>query len=98
MRPLNQQGIATNWGQETPLVTWWHVAVVNDGRHTTLYVQGCPVVRNPKASSVGITSVGLPWILGGYEYAGKIDQILHGRLGDVRIVERALPVKSFMNH
>ncbi|MEU6223553.1 LamG-like jellyroll fold domain-containing protein [Streptomyces sp. NPDC047042] len=98
MRPLNQQGIATNWGQETPLETWWHLAVVNDGRHTTLYVQGCPVVRNPTATSTGITSVGLPWLLGGYEYAGKIDQILHGRLGDVRIVERALPVSSFMNH
>ncbi|GHI03087.1 Tat pathway signal sequence domain protein [Streptomyces cellostaticus] len=97
MRPLNQEGIATNWGQETPLETWWHVAVVNDGRHTTLYVEGCPVVRNPKAVAVGITSVGLPWLLGGYEYAGKIDQILHGRLGDVRIVERALPVTSFMN-
>ncbi|KJK39219.1 Tat pathway signal sequence domain protein [Streptomyces variegatus] len=98
MRPLDQQGIATNWGQETPLETWWHLAVVNDGRHTTLYVEGCPVVRNPKASSVGITSVGLPWLLGGYEYGGKIDQILHGRLGDVRIVARALPVTSFMNH
>ncbi|MDX3279471.1 LamG-like jellyroll fold domain-containing protein [Streptomyces scabiei] len=98
VRPLNQQGIATNWGQETPLETWWHLAVVNDGKHTTLYVEGCPVVRNPKASAVGLASVGLPWILGGYEYAGKIDQILHGRLGDVRIVERALPVKSFMNH
>ncbi|WNZ07418.1 LamG-like jellyroll fold domain-containing protein [Streptomyces sp. 11x1] len=98
VRPLNQQGIATNWGQETPLETWWHLAVVSDGRHTTLYVQGCPVVRNPKATAVGLTSVGLPWILGGYEYAGKIDQILHGRLGDVRVVERALPVKSFMNH
>ncbi len=98
MRPLNQQGIATNWGQETPLETWWHLAVVNDGRHTTLYVQGCPVVRNPTATSTGITSVGLPWLLGGYEYAGKIDQILHARLGDVRIVERALPVSAFMNH
>ncbi|MET9848105.1 LamG-like jellyroll fold domain-containing protein [Streptomyces ossamyceticus] len=98
VRPLNQQGIATNWGQETPLETWWHLAVVNDGRHTTLYVQGCPVVRNPRAAAVGLTSVGLPWILGGYEYAGKIDQILHGRLGDVRVVGRALPVTSFMNH
>ncbi|MEU1315824.1 LamG-like jellyroll fold domain-containing protein [Streptomyces tibetensis] len=98
MRPLNQQGIATNWGQETPLETWWHLAVVNDGRHTTLYVEGCPVVRNPKASAVGVTSVGLPWLLGGYEYGGKIDQIFHGRLGDVRIVARALPVTSFMNH
>ncbi|MFC9679782.1 LamG-like jellyroll fold domain-containing protein [Streptomyces sp. NPDC056948] len=98
MRPLNQQGIATNWAQETPLETWWHLAVVNDGRHSTLYVEGCPVLRNPKATSIGITSVGLPWLLGGYEYGGKIDQILHGRLGDVRIVERALPVTSFMTH
>lgn len=98
MRPLNQEGIATNWAQETPLKTWWHLAVVNDGEHTTMYVEGCPVVRNPKARSTGITSVGLPWLLGGYEYGGKIDQILHGRLGDVRIVARALPVKSFMNH
>ncbi|GGY51368.1 LamG-like jellyroll fold domain-containing protein [Streptomyces djakartensis] len=96
-RPLNQQGIATNWGQETPLETWWHLAVVNDGRHTTLYVEGCPVLRNPRASAVGITSVGLPWLLGGYEYGGTIDQIFHGRLGDVRIVARALPVTSFMN-
>jgi hypothetical protein len=98
VRPLNQEGIASNWGQETPLETWWHLAVVNDGKHTTLYVEGCPIVRNPTATAVGLTSVGLPWLLGGYEYAGKIDQILHGRLGDVRIVERALPVTSFMNH
>ncbi|MGW1624621.1 LamG-like jellyroll fold domain-containing protein [Streptomyces sp. NPDC002172] len=98
MRPLNQEGIATNWGQETPLETWCHLAVVNDGRHTTLYVDGCPVVRNPKASAVGITSVGEPWLLGGYTYADKIDQILYGRLGDVRIVSRALPVSSFMTH
>lgn len=98
MRPLNQEGIATNWGQETPLETWCHLAVVNDGRHTTLYVDGCPVVRNPKAAAVGITSVGEPWLLGGYTYADKIDQILHGRLGDVRIVSRALPVSSFMTH
>ncbi|MFF9115075.1 LamG-like jellyroll fold domain-containing protein [Streptomyces massasporeus] len=98
MRPLDQQGLATNWGQETPLETWWHLAVVNDGGHTTLYVEGCPVLRNPKAPSTGITSVGLPWLLGGYEYGGKIDQIFHGRLGDVRIVARALPVTSFMNH
>ncbi len=98
MRPLNQQGIATNWGQETPLETWWHLAVVNDGWHTTLYVEGCPVLRNPKAPSVGITSVGGPWLLGGYTYADKIDQIFHGRLGDVRIAARALPVSSFMTH
>ncbi|MEV7815640.1 LamG-like jellyroll fold domain-containing protein [Streptomyces flaveolus] len=96
--PLDQRRLATNWGDETAREKWWHVAVVNDGRHTTMYVQGCPVARNPLATAVGIASAGLPWLLGGYEYAGKIDQILHGRLGDVRIVSRALPVTSFMTH
>ncbi|MFJ9761084.1 LamG-like jellyroll fold domain-containing protein [Streptomyces sp. NPDC101149] len=98
VRPLDQEGIATNWGHETARESWWHVAVVNDGSHTTMYVQGCPVVRNPTARSVGLTSLGLPWLLGGYEYAGRIDQIHHGWLGDVRIVDRALPVSQFMNH
>lgn len=98
VHPLNQQQIATNWGDETARETWWHLAVVNDGQHTIMYVQGCPVARNPHAAAVGIASAGLPWLLGGYEYAGKIDQILHGRLGDVRIVSRALPVTSFMTH
>ncbi|MFF7750901.1 LamG-like jellyroll fold domain-containing protein [Streptomyces sp. NPDC007971] len=97
-RPLGRQQLATNWGDETAREQWWHLAVVNDGRHTTMYVQGCPVARNPHAPAVGIATAGLPWLLGGYEYAGKIDQILHGRLGDVRIVSRALPVTSFMTH
>ena len=98
VRPLDREGLVTNWGDETAREKWWHVAVVNDGRHTTMYVQGCPVARNPHATAVGLTSAGLPWLLGGYEYGGKIDQILYGRLGDVRIVGRALPVTSFMTH
>ncbi|MGW2423424.1 LamG-like jellyroll fold domain-containing protein [Streptomyces sp. NPDC001709] len=97
-RPLNQQALLTNWGDETARETWWHVAVVNDGRHTTMYVQGCPVVRNPHAGAHGVASAGQPWLIGGYQYGGKIDQILHGRLGDVRIVARALPVTAFMTH
>ncbi|MEU6654611.1 LamG-like jellyroll fold domain-containing protein [Streptomyces sp. NPDC046900] len=98
VRPLNQEGIVTNWGDETARETWWHLAVVNDSGHTTMYVQGCPVARNPDARTVGLASVGLPWLLGGYEYGGRIDQIHHGWLGDVRIVDRALPVSQFMNH
>ncbi|WP_225829118.1 LamG-like jellyroll fold domain-containing protein [Streptomyces naphthomycinicus] len=98
VHPLGRRRLATNWGDETAREKWWHLAVVNDGRHTTLYVQGCPVARNPHAAAVGIASAGLPWLLGGYEYAGTIDQILYGRLGDVRIVSRALPVTSFMTH
>ncbi|MET9342114.1 LamG-like jellyroll fold domain-containing protein [Nonomuraea sp. NPDC003804] len=95
--PVNLQGPVTNWGHELPLDTWWHVAVVNDGRHTTMYVDGCPVARNPATKAVGLSTVGQPWLLGGYEYGGKLDQVLHGWVGDVRIVDRALPVEQFMN-
>jgi hypothetical protein len=49
-----------------------------------------------RIKSVGITQLGLPWLLGGYEYGGAINQIFHGFIGDVRIVRRALRVEEFM--
>jgi len=49
--------------------------------------------------SNGITQLALPWALGGYEYGCSINQIFYGWVGDVRIVDRALPVSDFMiNH
>ena len=39
--PTNQNDISTNWGHEMRAGEWFHVAVVNDGQHTTLYVDGC---------------------------------------------------------
>ncbi|WP_327678612.1 LamG-like jellyroll fold domain-containing protein [Streptomyces sp. NBC_00467] len=95
--PLNQPTAITNWSHEVDRETWWHLAVVNDSRHTTMYVDGCPVARNPATRTQGLTTLGLPWLLGGYEYGGTLDQLLRGWLGDVRIVERALPVRHFMN-
>jgi hypothetical protein len=35
-------------------------------------------------------------VLGGYEYGGTINQIWHGWIGDVRIVNRPLRVGEFM--
>ncbi len=94
--PVNLPGPVTNWGHELPLDTWWHVAVVNDGRHTTMYVDGCPVARNPATRATGLSTLGLPWMLGGFAYGGRLDQVLHGWVGDVRIAERALRVEQFM--
>ena len=34
--------------------------------------------------------------LGGNEYGGAVNQIFHGWVGDVRIVDRPLPVDEFM--
>jgi hypothetical protein len=73
------------------------VAVVNDGKRSVLYIEGCPVVDNASLrESIGITQLGLPWALGGYEYGGAVNQIFHGWVGDVRIVNRALRVNEFM--
>ena len=95
--PLNQPGSSTNWGHELPLDKWWHVAVVNDGRLTRMYVDGCELVRNPSTPAIGLTTLNHSWLLGGYEYAGTINQVHNGWIGDVRIVDRALKVGEFMN-
>lgn len=61
-----------------------------------MYVDGCPVARNPATRTTGLATLGLPWLVGGYEYGGVLDRLMHGWLGDIRIVERALPVRDFM--
>jgi hypothetical protein len=94
--PLSQTYPTTNWGHGLFENVWWHVAVVNDGKHTRMYVESSPVVDNPSTLSVGIASLGLPWLLGGHEYAGTVDQIFHGWIGDVRVVNRALSPKEFL--
>lgn len=76
---------------------WWHVAVVDDGTHTMLYVDGCPLVRNPSTPAVGLTTLGRHWLLGGHENGGQVDQVFNGWVGDVRIVNRPLRVEEFMN-
>ncbi|MFJ2865789.1 LamG-like jellyroll fold domain-containing protein [Kitasatospora sp. NPDC087314] len=94
--PLNQTGASTCWGHQLPLDRWWHVAVVNDGRLNRMYVDGCEVARNPATPAVGLTTLGRPWMLGGYAYAGSLNKVFHGCIGDVRIVKRALAVREFM--
>ncbi|MEC3980146.1 LamG-like jellyroll fold domain-containing protein [Amycolatopsis sp. H20-H5] len=94
--PVNQQGISTNWGHEMAVGRWWHVAVVNDGRHTTMYVDGCPVLRNPATPATGIANPGGSWALGAYAYGKVVEQGFYGSLGDVRVVERALSPREFM--
>ncbi len=96
--PTTQQGSLTNWSHELPAAEWWHVAVVNDSQHTTMDVDGCPVVRNPSTTNRGLAaaSPATSWLLGANLYAGKLDHVLPASIGDVRIVERALKPSEFM--
>lgn len=94
--PLNNTYPTTNWGHGLVELKWWHLAVVNDGHRTRLYVESAPVVDNPNRASQGLTSLGLPWLVGGHEYAGEIDIVFHGHVGDIRIVNRPLSTKEFL--
>jgi hypothetical protein len=95
--PLNQDGIATNWGHELAPDAWFHVAVVNDGRRTVMYVDGCEVLRNPSTPAVGLATTGEPWLVGANHYDRVVEQGFYGWIGDVRIVDRPLPPTRFMN-
>ncbi|GGU56868.1 LamG-like jellyroll fold domain-containing protein [Streptomyces daghestanicus] len=95
--PLNRNGATTAWSHLLQKEEWWHVAVVNDGRLSKLYVNGCEEGRNPTSRAVGLTSLGLPFLLGGYQWADAVDQVFHGTIGDVRITGRALSPRQFMN-
>ncbi len=94
--PLNDTYPTTNWGHGLVELKWWHLAVVNDGRRTRLYVEGAPVADNPDRLSVGLTSLGLPWLVGGHENAGAIDIVFHGTIGEIRVVGRPLPSSDFL--
>jgi hypothetical protein len=96
--PRRDNRISTNWSHLLPLGKWWHVAVVNDGTHSVMYIDGCRVVGNPATPAVGIATAGLFWMLGAYHYDHVVEQTLYGWLGDVRIVGRPLPVEQFFNH
>ncbi len=94
--PVTSKTSVTNWSHEIPMDRWWHVAIVNDGRHTVMYVDGCPIVRNPSTIATGLTTLHKPWMLGGYSYGTELGQIHYGSIGDTRIVGRALRPHDFL--
>lgn len=61
-----------------------------------MLVESSQVVGNPSTISTGIALLGLPWLLGGHEYSGSIDNCFLGWIGDVRIVNHPLSVSEFM--
>ncbi len=95
--PLTQDGNLTNWGHELPVGAWWHVAVVNNGQVTIMYVDGCEVVRNPTTVNKGLATINREWLVGGYEYGGELNQVYYGKIGDIRITKKSMKPEEFMN-
>jgi hypothetical protein len=95
VQPFTQPDLVTNWSFRTPAFTWYHVALVNDGKTTNLYINGSEDVRNSHDLSVGLQTTGEFWLVGATQY-GRAGQAFYGWLGDIRIVNRPLSVQEFM--
>jgi hypothetical protein len=71
--------------------TFYHIAVVNDGANTKLYVNGVLDFRNPTDVMNGIDMVtGKGWNVGASEYDNKLDTLLAGNIERIRISNKAL--------
>jgi hypothetical protein len=94
--PHKQDADPTSWSHAVPTGRWMHIAVVNDGRRTVMYVDGSKIARNPSQASTGIATLGKPFVLGATQFDGAFGQGFYGWMGDTRIVGRPLPVEEFL--
>lgn len=89
--PTNLNFNETNWSFSLDTGDWYHVAVVNDGKHTELYVNGVKDFRNPTVEMIGIDGIeGKGWNVGAAESANEMGTLFAGKLQQIRISDRAL--------
>ncbi|WP_051799069.1 LamG-like jellyroll fold domain-containing protein [Catenuloplanes japonicus] len=94
--PNDRDADPTSWSHALPMGRWMHIAIVNDSRRTTIYIDGSKIARNPTQASKGITTMGKPFTIGATQFAEKFGQGFYGWIGDVRITARALPARDFL--
>ncbi|MFD7157327.1 LamG-like jellyroll fold domain-containing protein [Kribbella sp. NPDC059898] len=95
--PADKNDTFTNWGHEQRAGEWFHLAIVNDGRHSVVYVDSSELLRNPATPSNGLATAGKPWLVGAGHYANNIDQGFAGNIGELRVVARPLKPSEFLN-
>ncbi|MFD9698372.1 LamG-like jellyroll fold domain-containing protein [Lentzea sp. NPDC059081] len=94
--PVPGDADPTSWSHAIPVGRWTHVAVVNDGRRTTMYVDGAKIARNASEESRGITTQGKPFVIGATGFDLQYGQGFYGSIGDTRITGRALRTDQFL--
>lgn len=93
---FSDPGLLTNWSFRVPTLDWYHVALVNDGKQTSMYINGSLDQRNPQRLNSGLQTTGEYWLIGANHYARTVEHSFYGWIGDVRIVNRPLAVRDFM--
>jgi hypothetical protein len=94
--PHVEDASPTHWSHALPVGRWFHVAVVNDGQQTVVWVEGSPITRNPRQPAHGIATLGRPFTIGATGWDLGFGQGFYGLLGDVRISKRALAPSEFL--
>ncbi|MEU9887885.1 LamG-like jellyroll fold domain-containing protein [Sphaerisporangium sp. NPDC051011] len=94
--PDVQDASPTSWSHAVPTGEWMHLAVVNNGQATVMYVNGSKIARNPTQPSTGIATLGKPFVIGATQFAQKFGQGFYGWIGDVRISSRPLKPTEFL--
>ncbi|WP_082198520.1 LamG-like jellyroll fold domain-containing protein [Bacillus sp. FJAT-26390] len=87
----------THWSRCIESSQWLHVAAVNDGQLTSLYVNGIRDFRLTDQITNGIAAVaGKGWNVGASEWANEIEQCFAGSLKEIRITGRALSPQEWL--
>lgn len=82
-----------SWSWEVQPGEWYHVAMVNDGERTFMYVNGQQVMRSGTAIKQGLLAApGRPWAIGiaGDDYETVSSSLFSGSISEIRINSRVL--------
>src|SRR5699024_872583 len=79
--PTNLSYNDTNWSFSLNPAEWYHVAIVNDGQHTKLYINGVEVFRNTAEEMIGIAAVeDKGWNIGAAESENELGTLFSGKI------------------
>ncbi|WP_169081293.1 LamG-like jellyroll fold domain-containing protein [Paenibacillus sp. PL91] len=97
--------IQSNWSNSLSYIKAWaksddytHVAVVNDGSKTRLFLNGVESIRNPLTDEIinGIMAEeGMGWNVGAYEWDRAPDSLFLGKIRHIRVTSKALEKDQF---
>ena len=102
--PDNLNDIVTSWSSPMNKDRWYHLAAVNDGHATRLYIDRYPARRDPvhnaKINGISVISKGTKindtgWSIGSTTYDDR-RKVFGGCIGEVRMVARALAPQEFL--
>ncbi|WP_234402359.1 LamG-like jellyroll fold domain-containing protein [Oceanobacillus damuensis] len=96
--PTNLNYNQTNWSFSLDSKEdWYHVAIVNDGNHTKLYVNGVTDFRNTEEVMNGIDAIQEKgWNIGASEWENEIDALFAGKIQEIRMSDQALNQEDWL--